>query len=259
MTFGFDERADVVAAGYHLDWPRGSRLTVRTKRGTREVCTRLMGRPAIYAVAAAVAVAEAEGVPLDDAVARLESLAPASRRLEPVVLPNGAVMLRDDYKGALETVGSAFDLVAEVPARRRILVLGPVPESINPPRPMYRRLGHRSAEIFSQTILLIGETYTSFRSGARERGQSREQVKYVKTIAEAVALLPPDLGEGDLVLVKGSATRRLERVLLMLQGRQVRCELVYCDARMVHCASCAMLERGWPEGRRAKLILETKN
>jgi UDP-N-acetylmuramyl pentapeptide synthase len=257
-TFGFDERADITVSDYQLDWPRGSHLTVRTKRWTRELRVRLLGRQFAYAVAATVAVAEAEGVPLDDAIARLETMPPGPRCLEPVMLPNGAAILRDDYKSTMETVDRAFDLAAEVPARRRILILGPVPEAIDPRR-MYRGLGERSAKIFSQAILLIGETYTTFRSGAREQGLARDKVSYVRTLAEAVALLPRDLGEGDLVLIKGPATRRMERLMLMLQGRQVRCELVYCDAKLIQCDSCAMLEPGWPEGRRAKLIVRARD
>ena len=60
----------------------------------------------------------------------------------------------------------------------------------------------------------------------------------------AVEALNDDLRPGDVVLIKGRDTQRLDRVALALMGRQVRCELKSCDAE-VECESCPMLEREW--------------
>jgi len=60
----------------------------------------------------------------------------------------------------------------------------------------------------------------------------------------AVEALKDDLRAGDVVLIKGRDTQRLARVAFALMGRQVRCELKSCDAK-VECEPCPMLERGW--------------
>jgi hypothetical protein len=52
-----------------------------------------------------------------------------------------------------------------------------------------------------------------------------------------------------VVLVKGGAAQRLDRVSLALAGRQVGCELRACVAHVTRCDACPMLERGW-NGRR---------
>ena len=39
-------------------------------------------------------------------------------------LPSGADLLRDDFKGSFETFQSALAVLAEIPARRRLLLLG---------------------------------------------------------------------------------------------------------------------------------------
>ena len=54
-----------------------------------------------------------------------------------------------------------------------------------------------------------------------------------------------DLAPGDVVLVKGRDTERLDRVALALQGRQVRCAIEFCDLRGVRCETCPKLETGW--------------
>jgi hypothetical protein len=62
---------------------------------------------------------------------------------------------------------------------------------------------------------------------------------------QAAAAVGEDLGTGDVVLIKGRDTQRLDRVALALMGRAVRCDIAFCNAMPMRCASCPMLERGW--------------
>ena len=48
-----------------------------------------------------------------------------------------------------------------------------------------------------------------------------------------------------MVLLKGRDDERIERVALALTGREVRCALRHCEAKL-RCHLCPMLERGWP-------------
>jgi hypothetical protein len=57
------------------------------------------------------------------------------------------------------------------------------------------------------------------------------------------------LKPGDVVLVKGRDTQRLERVSLALSGRPVRCDIDFCDIKGMRCEVCPMLERGWQDLR----------
>lgn len=53
------------------------------------------------------------------------------------------------------------------------------------------------------------------------------------------------LQPGDVVLVKGRDTQRLDRISLALQGENVKCDIRFCDARVYRCDSCPMLRAGW--------------
>ena len=134
LTFGLGGGNDVRGEDVRLDWPHGMRLTVRFGTETRELRTRLLGRVMAYPILAAVAVAWAEGRPLDRAVAALEALQPVAGRLQLVPLPGGAWLIRDDFKSSLETIDAALDLLAEVPGRR-IVVLGEISEPVGQPGP----------------------------------------------------------------------------------------------------------------------------
>lgn len=99
-----------------------------------------------------------------------------------------------------------LDVVAEIPARRKIIVLGDVSEPPGSPGPIYRRLGGRGADIATQAIF-IGRNDNSYQVGAVRRGMSRNAITRAgRSLKSALSALPSDLGEGDIVLIKGRTT-----------------------------------------------------
>jgi UDP-N-acetylmuramoyl-tripeptide--D-alanyl-D-alanine ligase len=257
VTFGFDPSNDVRGSEWSLDWPAGARLTVHAGGAARTLHTRLIGKHTAYSVLAAVAVSTAEGFSLDEIIPRLESLSPTTGRMEPVRLPNGAIILRDDTKSALETIDAALDTLSEIPARR-IVVLGEVSEPPGSQGPIYRRLGKRVAEIADRAIIIGDKSARKpLSSGAKDGGLPREKFFNAgESISKAIEALREDMGPGDVVLIKGRNTQHLERISLALQGRDVRCLIKFCRLK-VACAECAMLERGWDIRSAAKKRTES--
>lgn len=64
-----------------------------------------------------------------------------------------------------------------------------------------------------------------------------------------VEVLQLELASGDVVLIKGRDTQRLDRIACALEGRDVRCEIRFCQLHQFRCHQCPMLERGWDGGR----------
>jgi UDP-N-acetylmuramyl pentapeptide synthase len=207
------------------------------------VRVRLIGRPGVYAALAAIAVALTERRPLDMTLRALETVMPTPGRLEPVALPGGAYLLRDDYKAPAETIEAALDVLAEIPATRRLAVLGAVSEPRGSQRAVYRQLGMRLGRIAVRAVLVGFDDVRSYRSGARAAGMPADRLTDVgPSVHRAAAAIGADLRPGDVVLVKGRDTQRLDRVGLLLAGRVVRCERVECHIRIVRCEQCSLLE-----------------
>jgi UDP-N-acetylmuramoyl-tripeptide--D-alanyl-D-alanine ligase len=246
VTFGFAESNDVRASDVVLDWPSGMHFKMHAGGESRSCRTSFSGRHMVYPVLAAATVALAEGFTLDEIIPRLEELAPTGGRMESVPLANGAILLRDDFKSALETYDAALDTLSEIPAKRRIMVFGEVSEPPGSQGPIYRRLGERVGHMVFRAIFL-GDSgvWTSFAAGAKRGGLARAGlINAQNSVCKAVDAVREKLGPGDVVLVKGRDNQRLERVSLALMGRTVRCDIDFCNAPL-RCEKCPMLERGW--------------
>jgi UDP-N-acetylmuramoyl-tripeptide--D-alanyl-D-alanine ligase len=245
VTYGTGERCDVRASDVRLDWPRGTRFRLSAFGDERDVAIRLIGRQMIYPVLAAVAVSQVEGVRLDDALARLEALSPTPGRMEPVALPNGAILLRDDYKMTVETIHAALDVLDEIPAERKVVFFGDMSAMQGREWPIYVSVGMHVARVASR-FWLTGRSSKRYAAGARKAGMPREAIVDTgRTVQEAAARLRAMLRPGDVVLMKGRRGQKLDRVRLMLEGREVGCSIKLCEIRTMECVDCPMLERGW--------------
>jgi UDP-N-acetylmuramyl pentapeptide synthase len=242
VLFGRGADAAVRATDVALDWPHGTRFLLHAAGTTRAVRVRLIGEHMVHPALAALAVALTEGQDLDATIRAVSALEPTPGRMMPVVLPGGAVVLRDDFKGSLETFHAALDVLAALPARRRIAVLGEMSES--PPREyaVYRELGARVAAVAERAVF-IGRKFRRYRPGAVGGGLAEDRVVRARDVHEAIALLRQDLGPGDVVLLKGRWQQRLARIAFALAGREVRCRADPCPFRRMLCDLCPLLER----------------
>ena len=202
----------------------------------------------VYPVLAAVTVALTKGLSLDQILPAIGDLTPTRGRLEPIPLANGAYLLRDDYKSPLETIHAALDTLSEIPARRRMVVLGDVSEPPGSTGPIYRNIGMHVAKTTSRAIFisLSRKGLKNYAAGAKRGGlPSSSIIKVHHDIFKVIDLLQTNLTHGDVVLIKGRAHQQLDRISLALSGKKVRCNAVICQSRSIRCQDVPMLERGW--------------
>jgi len=250
VTFGRGKECDFRAEDVTVEGLRGMRFTLHRPGGPPlAVHTPLLGEPGVRAALTAFAVGLCEGVPAEAVQEAVAGLAPTPMRLEPVELPNGAVLLRDEQKSSLETIDTALDVLAEMPARRKLCVMGDVSEPPGSAGPIYRRLGARMAAIADE-VIVVGPNFQRYAAGAVRAGMPRDALFDAgRDLPLAIRRLRERLGPGDVALLKGRDTQRLDRIALALLGFEVRCAISFCDAKVTRCRHCKMLTTGW-EGRR---------
>jgi UDP-N-acetylmuramoyl-tripeptide--D-alanyl-D-alanine ligase len=155
----------------------------------------------LAAVAAARAAGFTVGGPVD---VRFSSL-----RGEVVELPGGVTVVNDCYNANPMSMRAALDHLAQSPAERRIAVLGTMAE-LGPGSPeFHREIGAHAAELGIDVLVAVGPAALGYGDGYGDEGE----LYPVGSPEEAGALLEEVARPGDRVLVKGSRSVGLERVL----------------------------------------------
>ena len=249
VSFGFDPDNDIRAEEVELDWPHGTRFLLLANGQKIRLRVRSFGKHIISNLLSSVAAAISMGVSLERIAARLESLPPVEARMQPVELPSGAWLLRDDFKSTQETIDTALDFLAQVPGRRKMAVLGSISELNQRIGPAYREYGQQAGEACSR-ILYLGFAAKHFQTGAKRSGIGPHMVTNChRSVKKALEILQDELEPGDVVLLKGRGSQHLARVALGLTGRKVGCDLAECGTPDTHCNQCPKLETGWADGR----------
>ena len=244
MTFGLDSKNDVWADDVQLDWPHGSTFTLRTPIGEQRVRVQVIGQQMIRPLLAATCAAIAEGMSLDTITSRLETVPSTPTRMEVVGLDNGAFVIDDSIKASLESIESALLTLAKIPAQRRIVILSEVEEPPASQSVIYGELGRQVARSADRLIFVPrGKAFQKIRAVAKKEGMPAEYVSHASNeIGNVVAILQKELQEGDVVLVKGAHALRFRRILLQLQGIDVRCQAHLCKVKIPTCGHCALLQ-----------------
>ena len=184
-------------------------------------------------VAVILAVAKHLGVPLEESASVVRCSAPYTARLEPVPLPCGAIVIRDDYSASIDTFEAALKFLREARAQRRILVFTDISDSGDNNR--RRKLRSLAAAVsgWLDVLILCGEEQVY---GTRKVIEAGASAHGFQTLREAAQFLRTELRPGDLVLLKGRATDHATRVFFALLGT-VACWRAYCPKTML-CDGC---------------------
>jgi UDP-N-acetylmuramoyl-tripeptide--D-alanyl-D-alanine ligase len=154
----------------------------------------------VAATAAALAIGV---VPAGSVETRFSSL-----RGEVVELDGGITVVNDCYNANPMSMRAALEHLAATPAERRVAVLGTMAE-LGPEGPRFHReIGALADELGIDVLITVGEAALPIADGFQDGERYA-----VGTPEEAGALLDELARSGDRVLVKGSRSAGLERVL----------------------------------------------
>lgn len=204
ITYGIDNPADVRAAEIEIT-SRGTSFTAHTFAGSIRLNLKLMGKFNVYNALAAIAVALAEGVPLDEIKASLEAVPGVNGRFEPVDAGQPFAVLVD-YSHTPDSLENALATVKEFAKGRIFCVVGCGGDRDRTKRPIMARIATKYADLTVLTSdnprsedpqAIIDDMLAGLTEVAAERYVSivdrREAIRY------AVAQAKQD----DVILIAG--------------------------------------------------------
>src|SRR5262249_35149723 len=146
-------------------------------------------------------------------------------------------------KGAVESVHAAIETFSQIPAKRKIVVLGNVEEPPGKERDVYRDLGQRLAGCADVIVCIGDDNMTSLRAAAAHTGMVRSAIRLAGSqLQGGIDLLNETLRPGDLLLIKGASTQRLRRIVLVLQKKKASCIARHCNVKVLSCDDCPLLD-----------------
>ena len=170
--------------------------------------TALMGRHVVLNLLAALAAAQVLGVSPAEAAPAVARVTAVKGRLCPR-RAGGVVVLDDSYNANPASLAAALDTLRGARIEgRRWAILGDMRELGPEETALHREAGAGAA--FVDGLIVVGELGRALGEGAVAAGLDRARVREATDGAEAAAMLLPDLGSGDAVLVKASRATRLE-------------------------------------------------
>jgi UDP-N-acetylmuramoyl-tripeptide--D-alanyl-D-alanine ligase len=233
--------AQVRATEVTLDWPHGMRFNVEVDGRVLPASTKMVGRHMVFNALAAIAVGYLEGVALDEAIRRVAAVEPTPGRMQTMPLVNGGYALRDEFKSSEDSFDAAFATLAQIPAARRLGVIGEITEERG--SDAYRHIGQKAA--FMDRVVFVGSRkhFQAVRAAATAAGMPAEHLERVHNAHEALELIKGDIGPTDVVFMKGRWQQALGRVGLALAGRDVQCRADPCPFKRMLCDMCPFLEQ----------------
>ncbi len=207
---GADYRADDIAVG------SGGTTCVCEHDGWRATVTLpWLGAHSAQAVLIGLAVADHFGLDRDTAVEAIGRVAGVPGRLRPLPGTAGSLILDDTYNAAPRSVHAGLATLAALAAGSRIAVLGDMAELGSGAEELHREVGGHAAEVVD-LLVTHGNAAAWIADAAVRAGLPADRVAITFTPEDAVAEVVGRLGPDTVVLVKGSAASRMERVVEQL-------------------------------------------
>jgi len=221
IFYGIEKAAEYRAEAVEDRGALGSSFTlVHDGKRTRMELS-LPGRHVVLNALASLAAASVWGLGVDEARQVFANLRPASMRGELVRFTNGFALINDAYNSSPAALEAMTTLLASTPGfRRRILAAGEMRELGLSSAQLHREGGEFAAKTGKIDFVLgVQGDAAQIVEGAVAGGLPRERTKFFATPVEAAHFLAEFIKPGDLLLVKGSRSVKMERIVEEMLGR----------------------------------------
>ena len=204
LTFGLEQPADV-SARWQGD-VYGSRLEVVTPVAEFQLDIALPGRHNVMNAQAAIAAATALNIDSRQIIDGLESMQSVGGRLQAQQGVNGAIVIDDSYNANPDSMGAGIRVLAECDGQR-YLALGDMGELGDESAELHKSVGSEARAAGIDRLYATGELSRGAVEAFGENGHYFEQQQ------QLIEALLPAMKDDVTVLVKGSRSSRMERVV----------------------------------------------
>lgn len=188
---------------------------------------RAVGQTSVYASLAAAAVGFCFGMNGIEISKALLNLTPTRGRMNLVQGIKGSMIIDDTYNASPQSLSLALETLGQFSleqVKTKWIVLGDMLELGEEEEKEHLKIGKQIAGIAKVKLLLYGTLAEKFGEGAVRAGMLENNVHHFKQHLDIVQFLEQEIQENDLILVKGSQSMRMEKVVKEIMEHKTQAE-----------------------------------
>ncbi len=215
ITYGITEKSDLMAKDIRTFGLDGVSCTLSYGDDEHQVTSPLLGAFSVYTILCATAVALTQGLDWGSITTGLKE-SRLDLRMHSFTLPGDITILDDTYNASPTSTIAALELLQGLEGRR-VAILGDMLELGR-----YEFSGHESVGLVAATaadeLILIGNRARIIADTAVANGFVKESVHWFVDSNQAAEEITGLIKSGDMVLIKGSNSMRMDRILTAIKG-----------------------------------------
>lgn len=172
-----------------------------------------VGKTQVLPAVAAIAIGRAHGIDPAEAIGALATYEPPAGRGRLLEGKNTTVLIDDTYNASPAAAEEALETLKNFPhAKRRIVILGDMLELGRYSVSEHERIGTLAADA-ADVVISVGIRARAYAEAARAAGVPAARTLSFDDSRTAASALAGKFEAGDVILVKGSQSIRMERVV----------------------------------------------
>lgn len=231
--------------GLSLEGTSFSILDKQQSGAVLNIRTRLIGLHHIYNIMTSYIVYRLLGYDGNDKFESLmATLAPLAGRMSLEKGPLGTTVLDDSLRANPASTTSGLLTFSQLKTDgKKIAVLAEMGE-LEKPEEEHAKIGRLLAGLNIDYVFAIGNLHTATVKEAVAKGFPPDRIILAADVLKAAEEIRKIVCKGDVIYLKGSLLRHIERVTMILNGEKVGCNVVSCPFYH-HCPRCRYLAEGY--------------
>lgn len=225
IWYGIKEKtADLAAKNFSLN-KKGMSFIIKDKEEEIKIRGQFWGEGYAAAFLAAAGLSKVLKLPWENLAKAGKMIRALPGRMSLKKGPGGVWLFNDRLRANPASTKMGLETVAKLPVvkgGRKIIVLGEMGELGEYAKVEHQKVGELLEKLKFDRVIGIGPLL--------KETAKKTKIIWVKDVVEAAQELKKlKLGSKDIIYLKGSLLKHLERVLLLLEGEKVGCRVISCE------------------------------
>jgi UDP-N-acetylmuramoyl-tripeptide--D-alanyl-D-alanine ligase len=242
------ENYSITAKGMQFNiYDQGEKMEIATKLLGLHQISNIMGCYLVFKLINEVYLHNTQNI-REDFIVKIRDIKALQGRMSLEQGPQGLLILDDSLRANITSTKSGlmtFSQMSQLPGKK-VVILGEMGEIGIMEKRIHKELGKLISELPGiDHYIGIGPLQKLTQEEAFHNGLGENKFYWAKDVVVAVGILRMLVGPKDTIYLKGSLLRHLERITMLLDGKDVGCSVTSCPLYN-HCSKCKYLQTGYP-------------